>query len=123
MLSLLARALVLLLVGAGLGLAANAVRGNGVALRSYEPPVTCSAGGGGHAPAIEVLPPALAAGLCGDAKVLIADARPPERFAAGHVAEAVHLPCASSGVRAFTVMAEIAGMHTVIVYGDSTAEA
>jgi 3-mercaptopyruvate sulfurtransferase SseA len=118
--ALLARALVLLLVGGGLGLAANAVRSDGVALRGYQPPVSCSAG---HAPAIEVLPPARAAGLCGDPTVLIADARPPERFAAGHVAEAVHLPCASSSARVSSVMAGIAAMRTVIVYGDSTAEA
>jgi rhodanese-related sulfurtransferase len=123
MVALLARALVLLVVGVGLGLAANAVRSDGVALRGFAPPVTCSASAGGPAAAVEVLPPTRVAELCADPSVLIADARPPEQFAVGHVANAVHLPCAATGARASSVMGQIAGMRTVIVYGDTTAEA
>ncbi len=122
MAALLARALVLLLVGAGLGLGVNAVRHDGVALRGYEAPVTCSAAAG-HGPAVEVLGPAAIGGLCGTPGVLIADARPPERFAAGHVVDAVHLPCAAPGTRASDVMGQLAGMTTLVVYGDSTDEA
>jgi rhodanese-related sulfurtransferase len=123
MVSLLARALALVVVGGGLGLAVNAVRPGGVALRGYSPPVTCSVGGPGHAAPIEVLPPDRAVGLCGDAGVLIADARPPDRFAAGHIVDAVHLPCAASGTQASQVVEQLAGVRTVIVYGDTTAEA
>jgi 3-mercaptopyruvate sulfurtransferase SseA len=117
------RALVLLLVGAALGLAANALRPDGIALRGFAPPVTCSDTGGGPVAAVEVLSPAGAAGLCGDSRALIADARPPDRFAAGHVADAVHLPCAASGAQASSVMGRLAGLRAVIVYGDSTEEA
>ena len=123
MVVLLARALVLVVVGVGLGIAGNAVRSDGVPLRGYAAPMTCSASAGSPTASVEVLPPARVAELCADPSVLIADARPPEQFAAGHVANAVHLPCAASGARASSVMGQIAGMRTVIVYGDTTAEA
>jgi 3-mercaptopyruvate sulfurtransferase SseA len=121
--ALLARALVLLLVGAGLGLGVNAVRRDGVALRGYEAPVTCSAAAASHAPAVEVLSPARIGGLCATPGVLVADARPAQRYAAGHVVDAVHLPCAAPGTRASDVMGQLAGMNTLVVYGDSTDEA
>jgi 3-mercaptopyruvate sulfurtransferase SseA len=123
MATLAIRALALLLLGAVLGIAANAVRPDGIALRGFSPTVTCSASAAGHGAAVEVLPPSRAAGLCGESRALIADARPPDRFAAGHVAEAVHLPCAASGAQASSVMGRLAGVSTVIVYGDSTEEA
>jgi rhodanese-related sulfurtransferase len=123
MVALLARALLLVLIGAGVGLATNAARSDGIALRGYEPPVTCSAGGPGHVPAVEVLPPARAVTLCSDAGVLIADARPPARFAAGHIVDAVHLPCAATGSQASAVVDQLAGVNTLIVYGDTTEEA
>jgi 3-mercaptopyruvate sulfurtransferase SseA len=102
---------------------ANAVRPDGVALRGFEPPVTCSAAGPAHVAPVEVLPPERAVNLCGDLGVLIADARPPGRFAAGHIVDAVHLPCAASGTQASSVMTQMAGVRTVIVYGDTTGEA
>jgi rhodanese-related sulfurtransferase len=124
MAALLTRALVLVLIGAGVGLASNAVRSDGVALRGYEAPVTCGASGApGHAPPVEVLPPARAVTLCSDAGVLIADARPPAAFAAGHIVDAVHLPCAASGAQASVVVDQLAGVNTLIVYGDTTQEA
>jgi rhodanese-related sulfurtransferase len=122
MAGLLARALVLLLVGVGTGLAANALRHDGVALREWKPPATCSASAEGALP-VTTVSPAEAARLCGDPAVMIADARPAERFAAGHVADAVHLPCAASGAQASSVVERLAGLGTLIVYGDSTAEA
>jgi 3-mercaptopyruvate sulfurtransferase SseA len=118
---LVLRALALIAIGSGLGLLANAVRPDGVALRGYAPPSTCAAGVS-H-PAVEVLPPAEAVRLCGDPGVLVADARSPARFAAGHVAAAVHLPCAAKEAEASSVVSRIQEKHTLIVYGDTTDEA
>jgi 3-mercaptopyruvate sulfurtransferase SseA len=122
MLPLLARTAVLLVIGAAVGLLANAVRSDGVPLRSYSPPVSCEGPKAGH-PAVEILPPDRAVRLCGDPDVLIADARPPRRFAEGHVSGAVHLPCAAPQTEASTVMSRLAQKHTLIVYGDTTSEA
>jgi 3-mercaptopyruvate sulfurtransferase SseA len=117
-----ARTAILLVIGAAVGLLANAVRHDGVPLRSYSPPVSCVAPAGSQ-PAVEVLPPDRAVRLCGDPGVLVADARPPRRFAEGHVAGAVHLPCAAPQAEASTVMSRLAQKNTLIVYGDTTEEA
>jgi 3-mercaptopyruvate sulfurtransferase SseA len=118
---LLARATALIAIGAAIGLGANAVRPDGVALRGYTPPSTCAAGV--RPPAVEVLPPAEAVRLCGDPGVLVADARSPARFAEGHVAAAVHLPCAAREAEASNVVSRLQEKHTLIVYGDTTDEA
>ena len=55
--------------------------------------------------------------------MLVADARAPLAFAEGHIAGAVHLPCAADGDVATRVPALLEGKSTVIVYGDSTAQA
>lgn len=129
MVILLARALALAAVSTALGLGYNAVRPQGVALRTFSPPTACGVPGTGAATAadgiawVEVLPPAQAVRLCGDQGVLVADARPATRFAEGHVAGALHLPCAASSSEATSAMARMHDKHTVIVYGDSTAEA
>jgi 3-mercaptopyruvate sulfurtransferase SseA len=122
MLSLLARTSALLVIGAAVGLLANALRHDGVPLRGYSPPVSCEGPKAGQ-PVVEILPPARAVSLCGDRGVLIADARPPSRFAEGHVSGAIHLPCAAPRTEASTVMSRLAEKHTLIVYGDTTAEA
>ena len=122
MLTLLARTSALLVIGVAVGLLANALRHDGVPLRSYSPPVSCEGPRGG-APPVEILPPDHAVQLCGDQSVLVADARPPRRFAEGHVSGAVHLPCAAPQAEASTVMSRLAQKHTLIVYGDTTAEA
>ena len=122
MLSVLLRATTLLVVGAGIGLGVNAARPDGVAVRHYRAPVSCEASEPG-APAVEVLAPDRAVRLCGDPGVLVADARPPQRFAEGHVADAVHLPCAAPDREASSVVSRLAQKHTLIVYGDSTEEA
>ena len=122
MLPLLARAVALLCAGAFLGLAANAVRPGGVSLRAFSAPVACPGVTAGQ-PAVEVLPPDRAVRLCGDPGVLVADARPPQRFAEGHVADAVHLPCAAPRTEASTVLSRLEKKHTLIVYGDTTEEA
>jgi 3-mercaptopyruvate sulfurtransferase SseA len=121
MAALLARTVVLLLIGTAVGLGGNAVRKDGVALRSYSPPASCEGPKGG--PAVEILPPDQAVQLCGDSGVMVADARPPQRFAEGHVADAVHLPCAAPKKDASSVVSALAHKHTLIVYGDTTEEA
>jgi 3-mercaptopyruvate sulfurtransferase SseA len=116
------RAAALLAAGALLGLVSNALRADRVAIGGYSPPVACEGAKGGL-PAVEVLPPDRAVKLCGDRGVLVADTRPSQRFAEGHVAEAVHLPCAAPRAEASTVVARLASKHTLIVYGDTTEEA
>jgi 3-mercaptopyruvate sulfurtransferase SseA len=120
--SVLTRAMALLAVGCGLGLAVNAVRPDGLALRGFAPAMACSAGAA-QMVSVESLPPEQVVRMCGDPGVLLADARPPERFSEGHVADAVHLPCAASGTEASSVVARLGAMHTLIVYGDTTEEA
>ncbi len=120
--SLLARTGVLLVLGVGLGAAVNAVRTDGLRPGAFVAATTCTAAGP-LADGISVLPPTEAVRLCGDRGVVIADVRPAERFAAGHVAGAIHLPCASSGDAASGGLARVNQAHTVVVYGDSTEEA
>jgi rhodanese-related sulfurtransferase len=122
MIALAARAAALLLAGAAVGLGVNALRPDGVRLERAAPVAACEAAPAG-APAFEALAPAEAFRLCGDAGVLVADVRSAERFATGHVAGAIHLPCAASGDAAARAIALMAGKHTVLVYGDGTAEA
>src|SRR6185369_2436402 len=125
--SLIARACVLVVFGAGLGAALNTVRRDGVRVRSFVVTTSCAVGGSAShapgAPAATVLAPTEAMRLCGDPGVLVADVRGPERFAAGHVTGAVHLPCATSGAEATRALGGLAGKHTLIVYGDTTEEA
>jgi rhodanese-related sulfurtransferase len=122
MLPVLARAAALVAFGSALGFAVNAGRKDGVHPGSFAVATSCSASGTAAAPAT-VLAPTEAMRLCGDPGVLVADVRAPERFAAGHVTGAVHLPCATSGPEASRALSGVAGKHTLIVYGDSTEEA
>jgi rhodanese-related sulfurtransferase len=126
--TLVGRALCLLLAGSALGLAVNAARPDGVRFTTFAPPTTCGAGqpAAGDAPAVapvEVLPPAAAASVCGDAQTLLADVRPADEFAQGHVTGALHLPCASSGTAVSAAVDRLAGQRTLVVYGDGTADA
>jgi rhodanese-related sulfurtransferase len=120
-LALLARAGVLLAVGVGVGAVFNAVRTDGLRPSTFAAATTCTTGA--LATEIQVLPPAQAVRLCGDPGVVIADVRAADRFAAGHVAGAIHLPCASTGEAATGALAKVGGAHTVVVYGDSTEQA
>src|SRR4051812_15601956 len=96
----IARACALVLCASGLGVAVNAGRKDGLSLRSFAVATSCAAGaaapGGAGAVPATVLAPTEAMRLCGDPGVLVADVRSPERFAAGHVTGAVHLPCTTS---------------------------
>ena len=121
------RLAVLLAAGAALGLLVNLVHPRAVRFASFAPPRVCSAGaehaGAPAPPAVELLSLAQVASLCGDPRAMVADARSAERFAEGHVAGAIHLPCASSRVAASAALDRLAGKETLVVYGDSTEEA
>ena len=63
-----------------------------------------------------------AAGLCPDPGVLVLDVRPPELFARGHVAGAVHLPCSAKGLDD-QLSHRLADATMILVYGQDSAEA
>jgi len=118
---LLLRSAGLVLGGAALGLGVNAARPAGVALRGFEPPVTCTAAAELAAPVIE-MDPREASALCGHTGVLFADTRPEARYVEGHVADAVHLPCDASAVGAAAALLKLDRAQTIIVYGESSAD-
>ena len=116
--TVVARALAIFAVGAGLGLALAAARPSG-------PSLTHAAGTSCEAPATEptLLGPRAAASVCAADRALIADARTDADFAAGHIAGAVHLPCDARGDVALAQLAHLEGRSLVLVYGASTADA
>jgi rhodanese-related sulfurtransferase len=116
--ALLVRALCLVVGAAALGLAVNGARKGGVPLASFAAPATCDA-----EEAVTEIAPADAIRLCGHPEIVIADTRPANRFAEGHVAGAVHLPCDASGSVASQAMHQLETATTVIVYGESTDDA
>jgi rhodanese-related sulfurtransferase len=118
----LLRALALLAAGAGAGLGANALRPDGVAIRDFSPPVACT-GPGEHEAAPALVSVTEAASLCGRRGVLFADARTPARYAEGHIAEAIHLPCESGAQVASEALGRLGAASTVVVYGQATGEA
>jgi rhodanese-related sulfurtransferase len=124
--TLVGRALCLVLAGSALGLGVNAARPDGVRFTKFAPPTTCGAGEAAavsSAAPVEVLAPTAAVSVCGDAQTLVADVRPAEEFAQGHVTGAIHLPCASSDSAASAAVDRLAGHHTLVVYGDGTEDA
>lgn len=131
MVAVVARAACLLGVGTAMGIAVNAARADGVPLRRFAAPSTCpaqvapaaAASAPAGATAVEVLTPSEAATLCRDPAAVIADVRSPGSFAEGHVAGALHLPCAAAGDAVRAAVALLAGRSTLIVYGEDTADA
>jgi len=133
MLAVVGRAAALLGVGVALGLAINAWHPRGVRFGSYAPPAACTAGSGDTVaagalkpaadPTIDILSQAQVASLCGDPRALVADARSAAEFAEGHVAGAIHLPCASSRLAANAALDQLAGKETLVVYGRGTDDA
>lgn len=121
MLALAARTACLALLGALAGFILNVIRPDGVAFNAPPPAGACKAPGLGDI--VERLTPEQANRLCGDPGVLVADARSPELFAAGHIAGALHLPCAAPGDVASAVPQLLSGRHTVVVYGQTTQDA
>ncbi|MEO6953443.1 MAG: rhodanese-like domain-containing protein [Polyangia bacterium] len=113
------RAFVLGLTGAALGLAIAAARPGGLHLAPHPRAASC------EAPTVEPkrITPADAAKLCADREVLVADARSASDFTAGHIANAVHLPCDAAGDVAAQALAKLGSHKKVIVYGTSTEDA
>jgi rhodanese-related sulfurtransferase len=118
--ALLSRALALIVAAAALGLAVNGARKGGVSLGAYQAPTSC--GEEGETPSSEISP-ADAIRMCGHPEIVIADTRPASRFAEGHVAGAIHLPCDAAGSVASDAMSHLENATTVIVYGESTDDA
>lgn len=121
MLASLLRALLLVVAGASAGLAYNAVRKDGIRFGAFEAPVVCDQAEAAGAP-LEI-GPAEVAGLCGRPEVVVADARPANRFAEGHVAGAIHLPCSASGAVASEALSHLDGKKTIVIYGETTEDA
>jgi rhodanese-related sulfurtransferase len=125
--AILYRALSLVAGAAALGLLVNAVRPDGVALASFAPPTQCDGQSDGpqgpHGPkAAADLPPAEAAGLCGQPGVVVADTRSAGAYAEGHVAGAVHLPC-DAGQAAVEALTHFDRAQRIVVYGQSGEDA
>jgi rhodanese-related sulfurtransferase len=115
------RALLLVGVGAMLGVAINTIRPSGVKLERYAPAAMCT---GSAAPReIRVLQPEQAAKLCGDSRTLVADVRSGGAFTEGHVAGAVHIPCSGSRADVERVRVRLAEKEALVVYGDSEEQA
>jgi rhodanese-related sulfurtransferase len=100
----------------------NAVRKDGIPVWNYEPAAACS----GAVPTrteVGVVSPESLAEECGNGDIVVADARSAERFAMGHIAGAVHLPCSASDDAARVVDSLLNGKQDLVVYGESEAEA
>jgi rhodanese-related sulfurtransferase len=123
MLPTVLRAMMLVVAGAALGFAANAARPHGLRIAAFAPPVECTGAEGGAAPSPTVMSPSEASSLCGLPSVVIADTRPANAFAEGHVAGAVHLPCDAGGKTADDALARFSHAQTIVVYGASTDDA
>lgn len=121
MVAMLLRSGFLAALGIVAGLVFNGIRPDGVSLGAAPPPAVCQVPS--VARPVERLSPAQANHLCANPNVLIADARSPESFAQGHVAGAVHLPCAAPSGVAQGVPGLLARRNTVVVYGETTEEA
>lgn len=115
------RALVVTTVGVAVGLGANLVRHDQVKLRGYEPPTTCSAG----VPEgrVSLLSPSEVSALCGQSGVVVVDVRSPDKYAHGHVAGSIHLPCTASNEAAGVADSLLEGKRTVVVYGETDEDA
>jgi 3-mercaptopyruvate sulfurtransferase SseA len=100
----------------------NAVREDGLSLWHYEPAASCS-GTEAVRPEVGVVSPQALAEECGNRDVVVADARSAERFAMGHIAGAVHLPCSASDDAARVVDSLLRGKRDLVVYGETEAEA
>ncbi len=116
----LARAFAILVAGALAGLAANAVRPGGVRLGGWQEPTQCE---GEAAAATAEIAPSEVAAMCARPDVVVADTRPESRYAEGHVAGAIHLPCDARGEVAAEAMARLGAARVVVVYGERTDDA
>ena len=113
------RAAALCALAGAIGVGANQLRPGGLQWSQFTAPTSCE---GAEHPAAEIAP-GDAAKLCAQGNVIIADARGEDRFSQGHIAGAVHLPCEGDGRATNAALESLRGATTVLVYGDSTAQA
>lgn len=105
-----------------LGLVVNTVRPSGVSLFAFEPPTVCTTANKQEDLVTEMTPHE-AMRLCGRPEIVFADTREHDRFAAGHVADAMHLPCSVSASGAEIALKKLENVQSVVLYGDSTEDA
>jgi rhodanese-related sulfurtransferase len=113
---------VLSLVGLAAAFGYNAVRNDGIPLGHYEPATSCSSPEAARPEVGWVSPQALAV-QCGNGDTVVADVRSVERFAMGHIAGAIHLPCGASDDAARVVDSLLHGKRDLVVYGDAETDA
>jgi rhodanese-related sulfurtransferase len=114
------RAVALVALGSALGAGLGFARHGGVAAPAQAREQTC--GAGEASAAVPHVHAQDAAALCAAGRAAVLDVRPAARFAAGHVAEALHLPCDAAAVEG-AIASALAAADFIIVYGDTTAEA
>lgn len=119
---LLVRTASLLAGSFALGLVVNSMRPSGVALFAFEPPTVCTTANKQEGLITEMTPHE-AMRLCGRPEIIFADTREHDRFAAGHVADAMHLPCNISASGAEIALKKLGNVQTVVLYGESTEDA
>jgi rhodanese-related sulfurtransferase len=120
MIGIVLRASILLAAGSAAGFVVNMVRSDGVDTNAL-PAAVCTA-----EPALSSIRTVSvkdAQALCQSGRVLVADARTVARFAEGHIAGAVHLPCAASGEVSNALPQLLDDVEHVLVYGDGTEDA
>lgn len=107
-----------LLAGASvLGLILNAARPDGVALFAWSAPAQCES-----AATVAEVSPLDAQALCNDPDILVIDVRTHDRYARGHIPQALHLPC-SQGKIDPAMFEQLGAASSLLVYGESTEEA
>jgi rhodanese-related sulfurtransferase len=112
---------ILAVVGAIGGAAVNSLRPDRVAFALSEPVGTCSAPQASSA--VEQLTPSEVTDLCSEGGVTVVDVRPEEQFVAGHVADAVHLPCSATTGAADDVLGRLVDDGRIVLYGQGTQDA
>ncbi len=118
MLAVAIRVVILAVVGAAIGLGFNQVRPGGVGFQLAEKVEVCEA----EAVGITEVAPQDASDACAAFETVILDVRSEERYAEGHVAGAIHLPCNAGSVGEDTT-GLLARADLILVYGSTTEEA
>ena len=116
------RGTVLCVVGLAAALGYNTLRRNGIPLWHYEPATSCSSPETAR-PEVGLVSPQALAVQCGSEDTVVADVRSVERFAMGHIAGAIHLPCGASDDAARVVDSLLHGKRDLVVYGDANTDA
>lgn len=118
---LLIKTAILLAGSAAAGLTFNLARFDGQLPRSSPPDTAVAACE--VAPTVETISLNEAAGICaGGPDNLILDVRSADRFARGHLPEAIHVPC-KQGALGDELEARLEAAPAILVYGDTTEAA